>query len=63
VTRTDALKDQICAELEARRAQIDDDQPLDSVSLIVRLTSAGQVLDIAFRTEGRRAVGKRRHAA
>lgn len=59
MTRTDALLSAIRTEIEARRGQFDADQPLDCVTLIVRLAPDGQAMDVETRTSGRRTLRRR----
>ena len=59
MTRTDALKAAIDAELEARRGQIDADDGLCTVGLIVKLDEkTGAPRQIIWRPESQRRVGR-----
>jgi hypothetical protein len=53
-SRTEAIQAAIIAELEARRGELDGQQPLSSITVVVRLSDGGKALDVVFRTEGRR---------
>lgn len=59
MSRTDAIKAALLAELEARRGQIDGDEGLVTIGLIVKLDEkTGAPRQIIWRPESQRRVGR-----
>lgn len=59
---TDAAKEVVDAEFDKRRSEIDSGQPLDTISIIIQVQD-GRVLNIDFRSSGRRVISGRRSRA
>ncbi len=53
-SRTDSILSAVKGELEARRGELDNGQPLSNISLIVYLSNDGSPYRISFRTESAR---------
>jgi hypothetical protein len=56
VSRSERILEVIAREMERRRASLDADEALASVSLIVKFDNAGAPCTILFRTEGQRSL-------
>ena len=59
MTRADLILKAIMAEIEARRAEIDRDLTLRTVSFRVRLDAGGRPVNVQYQSEAYRDVGGR----